>query len=112
LITEKWRSRLDQTGTGISYFDPGQQAWRQTWVDSDGVVSTFTGHFADGCMQFSGTTVYATGTQVLSRSTLKPIDEGRVALVLENSRDDGKTWQLGFDGVYVPKANPDITAQN
>ncbi len=112
LITEKWRSRLGQTGTGISYFDPGQQVWRQTWVDSGGDVSTFTGRFARGRMTFTGETVHATGTKVLTRSTLKPIENGHVALVLEHSNDGGKVWQVGFEGVYVPSTNTDGDVEN
>jgi hypothetical protein len=35
------------------------------------------------------------------RITWTPLPEGRVRQFWENSRDEGKTWSVAFDGTYV-----------
>jgi len=39
----------------------------------------------------------------LDRTTLTPMEEGKVRQVIETSRDEGERWRTGFDAVYVPR---------
>ena len=56
----------------------------------------------DGAVRFQGTVVAADGTEYLDRTTLTPLDGGRVRQHIEVSADDGASWRTSFDAVYRP----------
>ena len=99
----------DATGEGLSYVDPADDLWKQLWVDSTGIVTRATEEsgaeeLAPGALRFAGESTFLDGTSVLYRLTVRPLDGGRLHVVIEHSRDDGATWQSVFDVHYVPQA--------
>ena len=56
----------------------------------------------DGSLRFQGTVGAADGALWQDRTTLTPLDEGRVRQHIEIS-PDGTEWQTTFDAVYVPR---------
>jgi hypothetical protein len=52
-------------------------------------------------MFYEGLNVLADGTRVSSRMMLKPLDDGRVEQLIEQS-SDGRDWEVWFHGFYVP----------
>ena len=59
---------------------------------------------APGAVRFQGEIPLAAGGSYLDRTTLTPLDGGRVRQVIEVSRSGGDAWQTVFDAVYVRKA--------
>ncbi|MCH8287001.1 hypothetical protein IIB79_10830 [candidate division KSB1 bacterium] len=57
----------------------------------------------NGAVVFQGEIMNPNGTSYLDRTTLTPLPDGRVHHVIETSRDDGKTWTVGFEAFYVRK---------
>jgi hypothetical protein len=52
-------------------------------------------------MRLSGEHLYRNGKRELIRGTWTPMPDGRVRQLLEQSRDEGESWYVWFDGVYV-----------
>lgn len=102
-VAESWTDASGTHGRSMNYFDPTAGKWRQNWVDEGGVIVWYEGEVKDGAMHFSGENKTPTGTVTQSRVTLTPRPDGSVHHVIEISRDGGKTWSKGFDGLYVKK---------
>lgn len=60
--------------------------------------------FDDGGIRFQGEIPLPDGRKYLDRTTLTPLTEGRVRQHIEISKD-GKSWESGFDAIYVPKTS-------
>ena len=71
------------------------------WVGL-GIYLQLEGGIEDGNMVLSGTRQTAEG-EVIDRITWISWDGGRVRQVWELSADDGKTWQVLFDGMYAER---------
>ena len=100
LLTEKWRSIDGSTGTGITYFDPVANVWRQTFVGGRGNITTSQGNFIQGVLELSGESVIPNGNKLQSRSRTEPLKVGKFRFVLEETRGIGGTWVRRFDGTY------------
>jgi len=106
VLFENWTSaRSGYFGKSFNYFDPSIGKWRQNWVDAAGGIVWYEGEVKDGAMHFTGENIPMTGAKQLARVTLTPLSEGRVHHVIEQSTDEGKTWSVFFDGMYVKKEN-------
>jgi hypothetical protein len=102
LLTEKWRSINGSTGTGISYFDPVANAWRQTYVGALGNITTTQGNVVDGVLELNGEMVSPNGTKSQSRSSTQPLDAGKFRYIVEDLRTDEGEWERSFTGIYEP----------
>ena len=110
VILESWMGlRESSHGMSMNFLDPGSGKWRQDWVSDRGAVIHYEGEWKDGAMQFRGEHVAADGTKQLSRMTLSPREDGTVHQRIEQSKDDGATWYVWFDGNYVPVKDPKET---
>ncbi len=104
VIYENWTSaRSGYYGKSFNYYDPAAGKWKQNWVDSAGGIVWYEGEVKDGVMHFSGENISMDGSKQLARVTFTPLPDGRVHHVIEQSADDGKTWSVYFDGMYVKK---------
>jgi tetratricopeptide (TPR) repeat protein len=104
VIYENWTSaRSGYFGKSFNYFAPSIGKWRQNWVDGAGGIVWYEGEVKDGVMHFTGESISMDGSIQLARVTLTPLPDGRVHHVIEQSADDGKTWSIYFDGLYVKK---------
>jgi len=93
-------------GKSLNYFDPADGKWRQDWVGDGGQVTHYAGEAADGVMRMTGESHFPNGNKQLARGTWTRRPDGSVRQLLEGSRDGGKTWNVGFDGIYVKKGSP------
>lgn len=100
IIHESYVQADGYSGMSLNFFDPLLRRWRQTWVDSAGNVSEFSGQYLDGAMRFEGESHRAGGRRVLRRLTLFNIGNGEIRQFSEHS-SDGKTWSVGYDFRYV-----------
>lgn len=102
MIQENWQGRFGSKGKSLNYYDPEIQAWRQQWVSSNGSVINYTGHLENGAMHYTGKNIGMDGSVKLSRMTLTLQDNGDVHQLIEQSNDNGETWNVWFDGIYKP----------
>ncbi|HEX9653819.1 MAG TPA: tetratricopeptide repeat protein, partial [bacterium] len=103
VLHETW-SAPGQLGKSFSYFDPGSGKWKQNWVQAQGGIIWYEGELQDGVMHFTGESILFDGSKQLARGSFTPLPDGRVRQFLEQSPDEGKTWYVTFDGIYVKKS--------
>ncbi|HWC64680.1 MAG TPA: hypothetical protein VG777_01255 [Thermoanaerobaculia bacterium] len=101
-LLESYEEPDGYSGKSVNFYDPVLKKWRQTWADSAGNVSEFSGELRDGAMRFEGESHTASGERVYRRLTFTPLAEGSVRQRSEASLD-GKTWKVNYDYRYVRK---------
>lgn len=108
VIHERWESEGGSySGESWNHYDPIAKAWRQTWLGSTGDVTQFiadTKSDAKGIM-FIGKAFDPKddGGYTLHRMHVRPIEGKRVRQTGSESTDDGATWVVKYDLIYVKK---------
>jgi hypothetical protein len=105
-IFEHWRGATGGEGYSLFAFDARAGAWEQTWVTTDtskagGLKRKRTVPSAADIVVFEGEVVSDAGASYLDRTTLTPLDDGRIRQLIEISVDGGASWRKVFDGYYV-----------
>ncbi|MGE0128995.1 MAG: hypothetical protein AB7U82_13025 [Blastocatellales bacterium] len=72
-------------------------------MDAGGNVSEFSGEYKDGAMRYEGESHLANGAKVLRRMIVYNLGADRVRQYSERSTDEGKTWGVAYDFLYVRK---------
>ena len=104
VIHEEWSSPLTGfNGQSFSTYDPSIGQWRQTWVDNTGATFLFTGDIVDGAMVFERESEDPEGNITMTQMIIRPMEDGNVHQVGQNSVDGGKTWTTNYDMIYVPQ---------
>ncbi|MBO6514372.1 MAG: tetratricopeptide repeat protein [Phycisphaerales bacterium] len=107
VIHERWASEGDSyTGESWNHFDPYKKAWRQMWIGSGGDISEFyqkTDSNVDGVMFIGKGYNPENGEYTMSKMHVREINNGWVRQTGSRSTDDGSTWVIRYDLVYVPK---------
>lgn len=103
VIFENWTNARGGTGKSFNFYNSSTRKWQQTWVDSTGNVLELSGEYKDGAIRFSGETRARDGSRQLERLTFYNLSPSRVRQFWEQSTDDGKTWTVAFDGMYIRK---------
>ena len=107
-IMEHWRGATGDEGKSLFYYDPRLPGWRQVWVTTRVAApgglkeKHLVARYPDGGVRFQGERPGPGGTLVFDRTTLTPMDGGRVHQVIETSADGGASWRAGFDAIYSP----------
>jgi hypothetical protein len=107
-VIEHWRDSSGGEGKSLFWYDRADGAWKQVWVTEQplapgGVKEKRHVETLDsGAVRFQGTIRLPEGGSYLDRTTLTPLEGGRVRQVIEVDRD-GTGWAVGFDAVYVPR---------
>lgn len=102
-LQETWTSATGGSGRSLNAYSPHDDLWHQVWLDSGGLWMHLTGGLRDRSMALEGKTIDRGKAAVLQRITWTPQKDGRVRQLWEQSKDDGKTWTVAFDGMYVKK---------
>lgn len=90
------------SGTSFNIYDRANDRWHQTWIDSSGTLLQLDGGLVDGKMVLSGERPKRDGSgMALHRITWTPNEDGTVRQYWEASTDDGASWTVLFDGLYV-----------
>jgi hypothetical protein len=100
VLHESWFGATGARGHSFNTFDPGDNKWRQTWVDNEGTVLMIAGGIVNGEMVMEGERRLADGTQTLERITWTPNADGTIRQLWQSSRDRGMRWSIVFDGLY------------
>lgn len=106
LIIERWKELSGATGTSINFYDPAKKKWKQTSVDATGRVIQYQGMIRESGLAFEGHGTGPDGRIVRSRVFYRRNGDGSVRQLVEQSWDDGKTWQTSFEGLYVRQNEP------
>jgi hypothetical protein len=90
-------------GHSVSTYDPREKIWKQTWVDNQGSYLTLTGGLEDGKMTLRQKTTGPDGKPRLFRMVFLNVKPDSFDWNWESSKDDGKTWMLGWPIHYQRK---------
>ncbi len=103
VIFENWSGAKGYAGKSFNFYQAEIGQWRQVWVDNRGGVLEFTGEYKDGAMYYRGESRDGNSTKLLHRMTFFKLSSDRVRQLWEQSKDEGKTWTVAFDGDYQRK---------
>lgn len=106
-VQEDWKGVAGGEGRSLFYYLPSSDEWKQVWVTTNATrlggvkEKTLVATLADGSLQFQGRIPDSEGTLWYDRTTLTPLEGGRVRQHIQISQG-GKVWETTFDAVYVP----------
>ncbi|MBI1331146.1 MAG: hypothetical protein GC166_14710 [Alphaproteobacteria bacterium] len=100
-VRENWMPLSKHTGGSLNTYIAKDKGWKQFWVDSDGGAAEFTGAWTGGAMVLQGIWPQPGHPDQITRMTYTPLADGSVEQMGETSDDGGKSWQPGFDLIYV-----------
>ena len=103
LVHEHWKGSRGSTGQSFNFVDAPAGKWHQVWVDNQGNYLHLIGGFADDRMVLEGTAPAPDGQPRQQRLTFFKNRDGSVRQLWETSADEGGTWAVAFDGLYVRK---------
>jgi len=104
-LRESWVGAGGGKGTSLNAWDRSSELWRQTWVDSSGLVLQLAGGLLeDGGMLLEGVRPATDGAEVRHRVLWRPRTDGTVQQTWESSTDGGARWQVVADLTYRHKA--------
>ena len=111
-VFENWTDVTGREGKSLFFYSPVTDEWKQVWVTDGGGLKekTLVDEFEGPGVRFQGAIPLSDGASLLDRTTLTPLEDGRVRQVIEQSRDGGVSWNVGFDATYVPRAAADASA--
>ncbi len=99
-LNEYWRGANGNNGTSLNWYEPATGKWYQLWVGL-GLYLRLSGGLEAGKMVLSGERETPQG-KVIDRISWIPQADQSVRQIWEVSRDAGQTWQLVFNGLYIP----------
>jgi hypothetical protein len=108
VLFEDWRDARGGTGNSFNFYETNTKRWHQFWVNSngnaaplsaasDGTPMPMSGGLVDGAMRLQS----LAGVKPLNRWTWSKVEGGKVRQLAEQSNDEGRTWTIVFDGLYV-----------
>jgi tetratricopeptide (TPR) repeat protein len=103
VIFENWTGAQGGSGKSFNYYDKADGKWHQLWVGNTGGAINFSGEYKDNAMRYEAANLTANGNRALQRMTFFKLDGEKIRQLWETSTDDGKTWSVSFDGMYIRK---------
>lgn len=97
VLVERFTGRSGSAGSSFTTYDAAARIWRQSYVDSEGLVLQLAGTFVQGRMVLSGA---RSAGDVCDRISWEPRPDGTILQRWECSRDGGRTWHSTFEGRY------------
>lgn len=103
VLFENWTGAKNGTGNSFNMYFAAEKKWRQTWVDNQGGRLDLSGGLRDGKMVLEGEAPSQRDPTKRVKHQISWEKKGEnVRQLWHASRDDGKTWNVLFDGLYVP----------
>jgi len=105
-VVERWKASDGGEGQSLFYHPPGSSTWKQVWLTPQATSiggakeKLLVARLPGGALRFEGELPLPGGHTLFDRTTLTPLDGGRVRQLIETSRDRGATWKPSFDAVY------------
>ena len=101
VLQEHWHGTDGSAGTSFNLYDAATKQWHQTWVDNAGGLLLLNGGLRNGAMVLSQHRPLRNGGTVLERITWTRLSPNKVRQLWDRSKDDGKSWTVIFDGIYI-----------
>ena len=102
MLLESWSGAKGGSGTSFNMYFSADRKWRQTWVDNQGGRLDLSGGLQAGMMVLEGESPSQKDPAKLVKQRITWEKKGEnVRQLWQASRDEGKTWQVLFDGLYV-----------
>lgn len=107
VVQEEWDSTPDAPnaptvrGRSLSLLDRGAKTWHQTYVDNSGALLRLDGDKEGESMTMTGERMGGDGRVRRYRLTWSPRSGDEVHQLFEVSVDEGRSWQVAFEGRYV-----------
>lgn len=98
-LLEEYSTSSGYKGKSLNSFNSATKLWHQTWMDNTGLVLILNGQFDGQSMILSHHAIKSSA--VLNQITWTPNVHGTVRQHWQTSKDNGKTWQTAFDGLYT-----------
>ncbi len=106
-IYEQWSSAGGTPGKSFNYYDPGNDHWRQIWLDASGTVVEFVGEARDGGIFFTAETRNAPGEDVTyHKFEFTQNGDGSIRQLWQTSGSKAGPWSTIWDGHYVRMEKP------
>ena len=100
VVMEKWSNAAGLGGTSFNYFLPDTDTWKQVFVFESGGVHEYVGRAEPDGMSFEGAGAVGPGVNALLKMRFTRLPNGDVRQFIEQSTDEGASWQVYFDGIY------------
>jgi hypothetical protein len=104
VIMENWSGAGGYEGKSFNLYDRNKKKWIQKWVDMQGQLIEFEGNFRGNTLEYTSHNTTADGKNVVGIMTFTPGVDGTVRQIWKQTTDEGKTWNVEFDGIYKRKA--------
>ena len=110
VLAEHWTSATGNganDGKSYNLYNAQGGQWEQFWVDAGGTRLLLAGSFAGNAMVLEGRQLKPdpkTGIVQRERITWTANADGSVRQLWQSSTDEGKTWNVAFDGMYTHPA--------
>lgn len=102
IVSENWTSAQGSTGKSYNFYNPITRKWHQSYMDTQGGNWMMDGEYKDGALKYEGA-IYSPSGKVLVHMTFFNLGPDKVRQWAETSSDDGKTWQVIWDAMYLRK---------
>lgn len=108
VLQENWISVKENfTGTSYSFYNPAIKKWQQIWIDKNGNNLLLKGNLENKKMVlYSDRDSYMGEPNSLHKITWTLLPSGDVSQIWESTVDDGKNWNVQFEGIYKRRAKP------
>lgn len=100
VLLENWTSKSGYTGKSLNYYNKRLNKWEQKWIGADGNPIEFIGDARENAIYYTAITFDKAGNEVKNKLTFTKLGNDLVRQFWEQSSDQGKTWQVAFDGYY------------
>ena len=95
-LQENWKDVTGNSiGTSLNKYAFRKGKWQQFWIDNSGQTLELEGNYAEGKMIMTNPV-----PTMLQKVTWFNNADGTVRQLWEQSKDEGKTWSVAFDGLY------------
>jgi tetratricopeptide (TPR) repeat protein len=101
VINENWTDMAGGVGKSYNKYNAPLKRWEQYWVDQYGSTTYYVGNLEGPNMVFLADGQSPAGKPQKLRMTFFPLPGDKVRQFGETSDDDGKTWAVSFDLIYV-----------
>jgi hypothetical protein len=98
VVLEHWSSVGGDEGKSLFFADPATGQWKQVWVQAGCVKKKLHDPAWTDGVRFVGTALVG-DRRIPDRTTLTPLEGGRVLQIIEQSRD-GRAWRPTFEALY------------
>ena len=116
IIQEIWKTEGKETAVALKSFDngnhnkTGEKKWFYSWV-AKGFHQLWEGRKEDGQWRFYRSW-FSNAEAVLSRTYWLQISDDKLERIVEQSRDEGKTWKPWVRDLFIRKTSPRLFVRN